>query len=107
MSIIDHAYARFCTRRFGKATEDQLALSEQKWGTTFPDDYHRYILTYNGGCFSEPDFESPAQGCPQDALTYMHGIGTSHPTAEVECARVDEAVFEREASVAFSLVYEA
>ena len=92
MSIIEDAYAKFCFERFGMATEQQLVLCERRCGITFPDDYRRYVLAYNGGYFNEPDFESPDEDCPADALTYMHGIGASHPTAELATQRL-RAIF--------------
>jgi hypothetical protein len=49
----------------------------------FPDDYRQFILDFNGGYFVEPDIESASEGCPQDALTFLSGIGAYHREAEL------------------------
>jgi hypothetical protein len=83
MKAIDEAYSRFSRIRFPLPTEDQLAVVEQRIGVVFPDDYRRFILEFNGGDFCEPDITPVGDGCPEDALTYLSGIGASHEGAEL------------------------
>jgi hypothetical protein len=83
MNTIEDAYQRFSRKRFGLPTEEQVADLEKRLGIAFPDDYRQFILSYNGGYFSEPDIIPPSDECPVDCLRYMHGIGATHPTSEL------------------------
>ena len=87
MTVIEAAYNAFSRKRFPLPTEKQLADVEQRIGVTFPDDYRRFILAYNGGYFVEPDIVPPTKECPLDGLTVMYGIGASHTSAELASRR--------------------
>ena len=87
MTVIEAAYNAFSRERFPLPTEMQLADLEQRIGVTFPDDYRRFVLAYNGGYFVEPDIVPPVKGCPVDCLTFMYGIARSHPSAELASRR--------------------
>src|SRR5262249_13482659 len=82
MNTIDHAYSQFCRKRFPLPSLASIANMEPEIGVVFPDDYRKFLLEYNGGWFTEPDIVAPP-GAPEDALTFMHGIGASHPRAEL------------------------
>jgi hypothetical protein len=83
MSRIEHAYRRFAIERFPLPSEEQIAAIERRLGVELPDDYREFILKYNGGYFSEPEIRPVVEGCPQDALTCLWGIGASHEEAEL------------------------
>jgi hypothetical protein len=83
MTAIEDAYCKFSRVRFPLPTEEQLADLERRIGIVFPDDYRQFILEYNGGYFVEPEITPVGEGCPQDALTYLSGIGASHAYAEL------------------------
>ena len=78
MIAIEDAYRRFSRVRFPLPTEEQLAELERRIDVAFPDDYRQFILEFNGGYFVEPEITPVGDGCPQDALTYLSGIGASH-----------------------------
>jgi hypothetical protein len=84
---IDTAYRKFSVERFPLPTEARVAELEQRIAIRLPDDFREFVLTYNGGCFSEPHIIPPSKECPLDRLTFMHGIGATHPTAELGRAR--------------------
>lgn len=86
MNTIETAYRKFCIERFPLPTEQQIVELEQRIKVSFPDDYRRFLLEYNGGYFSEPYIEPPIdtdEGCPHLALNLLKGIGASHPEAEL------------------------
>jgi hypothetical protein len=83
MTAIDDAYRKFSRVRFPLPAEEQLAELERRIDIVLPDDYRRFILEFNGGYFREPRITPVGDGCPQDALTYMSGIGASHEYAEL------------------------
>ena len=83
MTGITYAYNRFSTERFPLPSEAQLAELEQRIRVTFPEEYRRFVLEFNGGYFSEPEITPVSEGCPVDGLTYLSGIGASHPYAEL------------------------
>lgn len=93
MNTIEAAYAAFSEERFPLPTEEQVAALERRIGVTFPADYRKYVLEFNGGYFTEPDIIPPSNGCPVDGLTEMHGIGASHPAAEL-ASKADLAIFD-------------
>jgi hypothetical protein len=93
METLDDVYHRFCRKRFSLPTQEQVADLEERMGVTFPDDYRRFLLTYNGGFFTEPHIVPPDEDCPLDRLRFMHGIGAAHPTAEL-CKKSDLALFD-------------
>lgn len=83
MTYIETAYRDFCKKRFPRPTEEQVAEIETRIASVFPGDYRRYLLEYNGGLFTEPQFSSEDEGCPTDRLTYMNGIGATLLDAEL------------------------
>ena len=90
MIAIEDAYRRFSRVRFPLPTEEQLAELERRIDVAFPDDYRQFILEFNGGYFIEPEITPVGDGCPQDALTYLSGIGASHDIAELgESSTID------------------
>ena len=50
---------------------------------TFPEDYRRFVLEFNGGYFNKPEITPVGEECPQDVLAILHGIGASHWEAEL------------------------
>jgi hypothetical protein len=85
MDSVELAYRHFCTERFVLPTPAQVTDLERRIGISFPEDYRRYLylLDFNGGYFSEPAVIGPSDECPQDRLRFMHGLGATHPTAEL------------------------
>ncbi len=83
MSAIEEAYRRFCTARFELPGEERLSNLEHRIGVVLPQDYRQFILRFNGGYFNEPEITPVGEGCPQDGLTCLHGIGASHWEAEL------------------------
>jgi hypothetical protein len=83
MITIEYTYRRFCAERFSLPSEEQLQALEERVGVTFPDDYRRFVLDFNGGYFSEPEITPVGDGCPQESLALMCGIGASHDEAEL------------------------
>jgi SMI1/KNR4 family protein SUKH-1 len=56
----------------------------------FPGRLSAIYLEYNGGYFVEPEITPVGEGCPQDALKFMSGIGASRDTAELgESSTID------------------
>ena len=83
MNTIEFAYRRFSRKRFPLPTEAQLQALQQRIKVTFPEDYRRFVLEFNGGYFNEPEITPVSEGCPQDSLTFMCGMGASHDEAEL------------------------
>lgn len=83
MIPIEAAYKAFCTQRFPLPTESDVAGIERRIGVALPDDFRSYILEFNGGYFSDPDIVAYAEGCPEDALTSLSGIGAADGFAEL------------------------
>ena len=73
-AAIEYAYRRFSRQRFPLPTESQLVELEQRIGVTLPLDYRRFLLDYNGGYFNWPEIHPNDPDCPDDVLTYLHGI---------------------------------
>ena len=71
LEVVKSAYALYV---------DQLQRNDQS-------DYRDFILSYNGGYFSDPIFVSLDAGCPRDRLTVLYGIGASDKTAELASKR--------------------
>jgi SMI1-KNR4 cell-wall len=80
---IETVYKQFCRERFPLPSESQVAAIEIRLRILLPPDYRRYLLSYNGGIFSEPRIESLTKECPSDRLTIMGGIGATHAFAEL------------------------
>lgn len=82
-SVIEYAYRRFARERFPLPSEAQVAALEEKLGITFPEDYRDFLLRFNGGAFDDPTIEPTQEGCPQDMLNTLWGIGASIDSAEL------------------------
>lgn len=87
MSTIELAYREYCEERFPLPFEVELIDLERRIGVTLPVDYRQFLLEYNGGFFREPDIIPPVDGCPLDSLTFLSGIGATHPSAELASAQ--------------------
>ena len=84
MSVIGQAYQKWQQTRFPLPSEETVSSLESRIGVTFPEDYRRFLLEYNGGFFTEPQIvPPPGDDCPIDRLTYLCGIGASHRSAEL------------------------
>lgn len=83
MVAIEFAYRAFCEERFPLPTEEQVAALERRIGVRLPNDFREFVLSFNGGYFSEPDITPPVPECPADCLHFVRGIGASHPSAEL------------------------
>jgi hypothetical protein len=83
MTTIENAYAQFAKERFPLPSEGQLAELERRIGVRFAEDYRELILKFNGGYFIEPEITPVGDGCPQDTLEILFGIGASHSEAEL------------------------
>lgn len=84
MNPIEAVYKAFCTQRFiPLPTEEQVAEIERRMEVDLPDDFRAYILEFNGGYFSGPGIVAYADGCPQDRLNSLSGIGALDDFAEL------------------------
>ena len=83
MINIVRVYSQSCTERFPLPSAAQLEELEQRIGVRFPEDYRRYILALNGGCFSDAEITPMGEGCPLAHLDIMYGIGAPYPVAEL------------------------
>jgi len=72
---VEQAYRRFCQTRFSPASEEQIADLERKIGVRLPDEYRRYLLSYNGGSFNAPVMGARDKQCPENCLHVMFGMG--------------------------------
>jgi hypothetical protein len=93
MNSIESAYKQFSTKRFPLPTEAEVAALEAKIKVRFPDDFRKFLLTYNGGYFRDPVITPTTEGCPEDALIFISGLRPSHPEAELG-NEVDLAMFD-------------
>lgn len=93
MFNIYRAYEKFVRIRFPLPTESQVADLERRAKVSFPDDYRRFILQYNGGFFNNPDVIPPDDECPSDRLDFLSGIAATHKCAEL-CSRSSLALFD-------------
>ncbi len=83
MTTIKNAYDRFSAKRFPLPGDAQLSELERRLRIAFPEDYRQFILEFNGGYFKEPEITPIGDGCPQDTLAILFGIGASHKEAEL------------------------
>ena len=83
MTIIQSAYDRFCNERFPLPTEGQLFSLQRQIGVLLPPEYRRFILDFNGGCFTDPIITPVGLGCPIECLDSLYGIGASRPAIEL------------------------
>jgi hypothetical protein len=83
MNTIERAYRAFGRERFPLPSENQVTDLEHRLRIELPPDYRQFLLSYNGGTFSEPRIV-PAEGdCPLDRLRSLRGIGATFPEAEI------------------------
>lgn len=90
---IDSAYERFCVERFPLPTEKQVRELEERIEVRFSDDYRDFLRRYNGGWFKCPEITPVGDGCPQETLRALNGIGASHPSAELG-SELDLSLFD-------------
>lgn len=83
MTTIENVYERFAVERFPLPSEGQVAELERRIGVKLPNDYREFLLHFNGGYFNEPEITPVGEGCPQDSLEILFGIGASHEEAEL------------------------
>ncbi len=83
LTIIKNAYERFAVELFPWPNDAQLAELERGIGVRFSTDYRQFVLEFNSGYFNEPEITPVGEGCPQDALQILFGIGASHEEAEL------------------------
>src|SRR5437870_4166884 len=93
MNSMDAAYGTFCKERFPLPSEKEVNDLEDRLGIRLPPDYRRFLLGYNGGLFTDPEFLSPVKGCPAGRLECMKGIGTKTSRTEL-ASTVDLALFD-------------
>jgi hypothetical protein len=84
MDAIAQAYAAFCEEQFPLPSEEKVADLERRFGISFPPEYRRFLLEYNGGFFKTPLVQPPSEDCPNSYLDVMYGIGASHKSAELD-----------------------
>lgn len=82
-AAIDFAYRQFTRRRFPLPSPEQLETLERRLKIRFAEDDREFILNYNGGYFADPAIARINEDYPDDALTYLSGIGASHEQAEL------------------------
>ena len=87
MNTIELTYSRFSKKRFPLPTEAQVRALENRIKVEFPRDYRNFLLAFNGGYFIEPEITPVGEGCPQDALSQLNGIGASSWAAELGDSR--------------------
>lgn len=75
MNVIEDAYRRFCRRRFPPTSERDVASLEKRLQIRLPDGYRQYLLEFNGGYFDSPVITAVVEGCPEDALELLCGVG--------------------------------
>ncbi|MDB5387985.1 MAG: cell-wall [Planctomycetaceae bacterium] len=93
MSVIDHAYSRWCKSRFAQPTEQAISDLEKRIAIQLPDHYRRFLLDWNGGIFKEPAIIGGQEDHPIECLTFLSGIDASNPIAELGNER-DLALFD-------------
>jgi hypothetical protein len=80
---IDIVYKKYLEEPFACPDVARVEELESQLQVTLPVDYREFLLQYNGGFFLEPEFRGPDENCPVDQLTYLHGLGATHPSAEL------------------------
>jgi hypothetical protein len=93
MSIIDHAYSRWCDNRFATPTEQDILDLEERISARLPDHYREFLLGWNGGIFKEPRIIGGQEDHPVESLVYLSGIHASVQIAELGNKR-DLALFD-------------
>ena len=83
MSNIYDAYKEFSTERFPNIVESDIVSFEERVRIRLPSDYRQFLVNFNGGYFSEPQIVHGNNEVPIDRLTFMHGIRSIHPEAEL------------------------
>ncbi len=83
MNTIELADQRFIVERFALPREEQVTALERRLATSFPDDYRKFVLNFNGGIFSEPAILAEEELARGDGLTCLHGIGSECDETEL------------------------
>ena len=83
MTSIPAAYEKYCRVVFPPTTETDIARLETDVNVAFPSDYRRFLLDFNGGYFTHPRIETPAEVPTVEHLEYMNGISAPHRHAEL------------------------
>lgn len=93
MPTVKEVYARFCTTRFPLPKENEIELLEGRLEIRFPDRYREYLMSFNGGFFSNAEIVFPEPITiqwrdgeathKQNSLKQMFGFHSSHPYAEI------------------------
>ncbi len=93
MSTVKDVYARCCTTRFPLPNESEIESLESRLEMRFPDRYRKYLLSYNGGFFSNAVIVFPEPITvqwrdgevthKQDIMEQMYGLHSAHPYAEI------------------------
>lgn len=82
-STIEYAYRRYCSKRFPKPTERQLAALEVRLRAKLPDDYREFLLEFNGGYFDEPLVTPNEHDMPPVNVRRLYGVATFDAYAEL------------------------
>ena len=93
VTSIELVYSKFCTTRFAMPTVEHVTRLEEQIGVSFPEDYRDFLLTFNGGCFSNPRIVAPGKDTPAEYLQYMYAIGAPARTLELG-SKVSLAFFD-------------
>lgn len=80
---VDVVYGKYAIKRNPLPSEADVAALERKLATKFPSDYRDFLLTYNGGRFSDPKFTTKGRPRKKDRLTFLNGIRAAHPSEEL------------------------
>ena len=81
-NVIRAVYDRFCTRRFALPTKQRLCEVEAVIGATFPADFRKFILEFNGGVFEN------ALAIPRSPISakWRDGVAVHHDLSiEILC----------------------
>lgn len=92
-STIEYAYRRYCSKRFPKPTERQLATLEVRLRAKLPDDFREFLLDFNGGYFDEPLVTPYEHDMPPVNVRRLYGVATSDEYAEL-ASDSDLALFD-------------
>lgn len=82
---IRSVYEAFPIERFPLPSEEDVSNLEARLKISLPPHYRRFLLEYNGGCFSDPNpYMTPLhKECPVDGLDALWGIGATRTFAEL------------------------
>ena len=92
MTTINYAYNRFCIKRFPLPSESRVAALEAAHRQHFPMIFENSFSNLTVGTSTSARLKSSGDSRPS-ILTYLCGIGASHPSAELG-AKADLAIFD-------------